>query len=158
MKFVDEKLIQLSETVKLLTTDSTISKKLHDDYAYYSKINGLTYTNCKTKHYQVDAKQFYDWVKQKFPDLKDNIPIEYRLTSYQGSFNAQYALNTYASAPKFSTLDEAKQIIQDQADEIRDLNDRLKDLIDKHNQVVAKLKIKADKWDNWNNKKGRRAK
>ena len=102
----------------------------------------------------MDAKQFYDWVKQKFPLLKANIPEEYRLTAFQGVFNSQNALHAYAPAPKFSTLDEAKQIIQDQADEIRDLKDMIKDMNEKHERTLAEIKIKADKWDHWNKEKG----
>jgi hypothetical protein len=86
--------------------------------------------------------------------LKANIPgEEYRLTEYQCVFNAQSALNTYAPAPNFSTLNEAKQIIQEQADEIRDLKYMLKDILGKHELTLAEVKIKADKWDNFIEKK-----
>ena len=98
----------------------------------------------------VDPKQFYDWVKQKFPHLKANIPKEYRLTAFQGVINSQNALHAYAPTPKFSTLDEAEQIIQDQADEIRDL----KNTIEEHKKTLAEVKIKADKWDRWIKEKG----
>jgi len=158
MDVVDAKLIPLYEAIKKLTTDSKLRKKLHDDYNYRARKINLTLTNSKTESYQVDAKQFYDWVKLKFPDLKVNIPEEYRVTQYQAIGSAQWALNTYAPAPKFSTLDEAKQIIQDQADEIRDLKNMLKDTNEEHKQALAKVKIKADKWDHWNKEKGHRVK
>ncbi|MGZ4956188.1 MAG: hypothetical protein ACXV79_13830 [Methylobacter sp.] len=149
MDIVDTKLILLSEAIKNLTTDRKLYKKLHYDYQYKARKEGLTLTNNKTEHYQVDAKQFYDWVKLKFPDLKANIPEEYRLTQFIASGSAQYALNAFASTPTFSTLSEAKQIIQDQADEIRDLKNMLEDLTRKHEQAFAEVKIKADKWDRW---------
>lgn len=58
----DAKHIPLYETIKKLTTHSKLRKKLHDDYKYHAKKNGLTLTNSMTEHFQVDAKQFYDWV------------------------------------------------------------------------------------------------
>lgn len=109
MDIVDEKLIPLNGAIRKLTTDLKLRKRLHDNYKYHAKKNGLILKNNKTEYYQVDAKQFYDWVKQKFPHLKANIPEEYRLTAFQGVINSQYALHAYAPAPKFSTLVEAKE-------------------------------------------------
>jgi len=150
MDIVDEKLIPLNGAIRKLTTDLKLRKRLHDNYKYHAKKNGLILKNNKTEYYQVDAKQFYDWVKQKFPLLKVNIPEEYRLTAFQGVFNSQNALHTYAPTSKFSTLDDAEQIIQDQADEIRDL----KNTIEEHKKTLAEVKIKADKWDRWIKEKG----
>ena len=129
--------IPLAETINILTTDSKLRKKIHDDYRYQRKKNKLTYTHNKTEDYHVDAKQFYDWVKQKFPELKANIPKEYWPTRCIFSLDQTYDLIASAPIPKFTTLEEAAEIIQNQANEIAALV-----------QENAKLKIKADKWDN----------
>ena len=135
-------LIPFAKTIKTLTTDSEERKKIHDDYRKQRKKHKLTYTKNTTKYYHVDAKQFYDRIKQKFPELKANIPKKYWPTRCIFSLDQTYDLIASAPIPKFTTLEEAAEIIQNQANEIAALV-----------QENAKLKIKADKWDKWIEKK-----
>ena len=111
-------LIPFAKTIKSLTTDSEKRQKIHDNFKYHAITKGLIYTNKTTKHYQVDAKEFYDWVKKEFPDLKANIPDEYRLARSIFSLDQTYNLT---ALPPFTNLEEAAVIIQAQADEIEDL-------------------------------------
>ena len=102
--------------------------------------------------YCADPKQFYELIKARFPELKSHIPEEYRWTKYYGGLNACSSLNAYAPTPKFTTLEEAKIIIQEQADEIRDLKEEKKEL----EKSIAEANVTVNKWNTWNKNKGNR--
>jgi len=53
MDIVDEKLIPLNGAIRKLTTDVKLRKRLHDNYKYHAKKNGLILKNNKTVRRQL---------------------------------------------------------------------------------------------------------
>ena len=144
--------IQLKEAVDELIKDTDdkelknkLRDKIHNDYSYAAKKNSWVRTNKITDLYYVDANEFYSWIKNKFQRLKHNIPEEYRWTKYTGFLDACYSLDAFSPTPECTTLEEAKIIIQEQADKLRDMETKLMELEHKLTEVLPKAK-KYDEW------------
>jgi len=102
--------------------------------------------------YCVDPKQFYELIKAKFPKLKTYIPENYRRTEYTSYLGSCSSLDAYAPTPEFSTIEEAKVIIQEQADELRDEKKKVKEL----EKALDEANVIVNKWNTWNKNKGSR--
>ena len=102
--------------------------------------------------YRIDPKQFYELIKVKFPRLKAYIPEDYRRTEYTAFFGGCYSLNAYAPTPKVNAIEEARVIIQEQADELRDVKEKNKEL----ENALAEANVTVNAWNTWNNNKGHR--
>mgnify|MGYP000698074606 CR=1 FL=1 len=76
---------------------------------------------------------------------------------YWGEHGGDYlgscsSLDAYAPTPEFSTIEEAKVIIQEQADELRDEKKKVKEL----EKALDEANVIVNKWNTWNKNKGSR--
>lgn len=148
--------INLADAINSLTMDRKEYKKIHGRFTYLS---GLKNDNPKKitltdKPLCVDEKVFYDLIKMEFSELKHKIPDEYRLTRVFGESSQGYDLEIGPQIPSFNTIEEAAEIIKQQAYQIYEsklMNEKL-------NQSLIASKEKADKWDNWQATKGHKKK